>query len=561
MALRLSGFGRFPSRISKVKCLRLLSSQQLPPNEPFTNFEDPIVRERLNEALARVNGQVEDIPIVIGGQEFRTNDVKYQVSPYDHQKKVAKYHYADKALIEKAIENSLSNRERWEKMPFSQRGPIFMRAAELMATKYRYDMLATTMVGQAKTPIQADIDAVAESIDFLKFNHHYARDIYEGPALHQPKTVMNHVEYRGLEGFIAAISPFNFTAIGVNLAGSPAMGGNVVLWKPSDTAMLSGWLVYKILRESGLPDGIIQFVPCDGPLFGDVITNSPDLAGISFTGSSKTFKNIWKSVGNGIENYKTFPRLVGECGGKNLHFIHESADVDTVVNGTILSSFEFGGQKCSACSRLYVPDTLWPQIKEKLVNIMGQLKLGNPEEYSTYLSAVIDERSFDKISSYIDYARNSPQEEIVAGGKCDKSVGYFVEPTLIETKDPNSKLLNEEIFGPVLTAFVYPASEYKEYMKLASTTSPYGLTGSIFAKNRNVIEDACEIFKQSAGNFYINDKSTGSVVGQQPFGGARASGTNDKAGMNTYMLKWLSPRSIKESLVHINNWRYPCMDS
>jgi len=346
----------------------------------------------------------------------------------------------------------------------------------------------------------------------------------------------------------------------VNLAGTPALGGNVVLWKPSDGAMLSGWLVYKILMESGLPEGVIQFISCDGPLFGDVITNSPDLAGISFTGSSKTFKHLWKSVGNGIDRYKTFPRLIGECGGKNFHFIHESADIDSVVNGTMLSSFEFGGQKCSACSRLYVPDTIWPQVKEKLVEAIKLVKVGNAEETSTFLSAVTDEKAFDKIASYIDYAKSSSTEKIIVGGKYDKNIGYFIEPTLVETTDANSKLLNEEIFGPVLTVFVYPAKEYKEYMKIVSKTSSYGLTGSIFSGRREVIEEACDIFRQSAGNLYINDKSTGSVVGQQPFGGARASGTNDKAGMNTYILKWLSPRSIKENLVFIDNWRYPYMD-
>eukprot|EP00794_Sanderia_malayensis_P015177 gene15177-16739_t len=516
----------------------------MPPNEPATDFTDPRVREQLNEALSRVTSHIEDIPIVIGGKDFRTAEHRYQVSPYDHKKRIAKYHYADKTLIENAIENALINREKWEKMPFDQRGPIFMRAAELMKTKYRYEMLACTMVGQAKTAIQADIDAVAESIDFLKFNHYYAQEIYKGPKLHQCNDVMNHVMYRGLEGFVAAISPFNFTAIGVNLAGTPVMAGNVVVWKPSDTAMLSAWLVYKIFMESGMPDGVVQFLPCDGPLFGDVMSKSPDLAGVSFTGSSKTFKHIWKTIGNNIDNYKTFPRLIG----------------DSVVNGTLRSAFEFSGQKCSACSRLYVPDSLWPQIKSKLIQKMEQMKLGNPEEHSTFVSAVIDQVSFNKISGYIEHAKHSNEVEIIMGGKCDDSTGYYVEPTLIETMDPKDKLMKEEIFGPVLTTYVYPAKHYKETMKMASETSPYGLTGSIFSANRHVVEEACDVFRQSAGNFYINDKSTGSVVGQQPFGGARASGTNDKAGMNTYILKWMSARSVKETLTNLTEFKYKYME-
>jgi len=370
---------------------------------------------------------------------------------------------------------------------------------------------------------------------------------------------LNSVTWRGLEGFVAAISPFNFSAIGGNLASAPAMMGNVVLWKPSDTAILSNYHFYKILQESGIPDGVIQFVPADGPTFGDVIASNPELAGITFTGSSKTFKTIWKSVGNNIDNFKTFPKIVGEAGGKNYHFVHETADIDSVVNGTIRSSFEYQGQKCSACSRVYVPDTLWPEIKEKLVNEISKLKMGPAEDYSTFLSAVIDQTSFNKVKSFVDYAKESSDFEILAGGTCDDSVGYFVEPTLVQAHDPKGKLMEEEIFGPVCTVYVYPADKVDETLDLINETSPYALTGAIFARDREVINHVSEKLRHSAGNFYINDKSTGSVVAMQPFGGARGSGTNDKAGMLTYLQKWTSPQSVKESFSPLPHWSYPYM--
>jgi len=537
----------------------IVSSPLLPPNEGPTDFCDEHVKSKLNEALEKVKSTCEDVPIVIGGTEYRTENVKYQVSPHNHAHKVAKYYHADKALLEKSIENALINRSKWENMSYDSRSRIIMRAASLVATKYRYEGLATVMLGQSKTAMQADIDAIAELVDFLKFNVTFGNMIMDSPPLNQVDNVLNSVTWRGLEGFVAAISPFNFSAIGGNLASAPAMMGNVVLWKPSDTAILSNYHFYKILQESGIPDGVIQFVPADGPTFGDVIASNPELAGITFTGSSKTFKTIWKSVCNNIDNFKTFPKIVGEAGGKNYHFVHETADIDSVVYGTIRSSFEYQGQKCSACSRVYVPDTLWPEIKEKLVNEISKLKMGPAEDYSTFLSAVIDQTSFNKVKSFVDYAKESSDFEILAGGTCDDSVGYFVEPTLVQAHDPKGKLMEEEIFGPVCTVYVYPADKVDETLDLINETSPYALTGAIFARDREVINHVSEKLRHSAGNFYINDKSTGSVVAMQPFGGARGSGTNDKAGMLTYLQKWTSPQSIKESFSPLPHWSYPYM--
>lgn len=531
----------------------------LPLNEPATDFTNDQVTQKLQEAVGRISKSCEDIPIVIGGQEFKTSDVKYQVSPYDHQNKIAKFYYADKDLIEKAIENALINRQKWENMSYDARSRILSRAASLIATKYRYESLATCMVGQGKTAIQADIDCVAELVDFLRFNVDYGKMIHQSPPLHQPDNIINSVTWRGLEGFVAAISPFNFSAIGAHLASAPTMMGNVVLWKPSDTAVLSNYHFYKVMQEAGLPDGVVQFVPADGPTFGDVIKNNPDLAGITFTGSSRTFRTIWKNIGESIDNFKTFPKIVGECGGKNYHFVHEEADIDSVVNGTIRSAFEYSGQKCSACSRVYVPENLWPEIKEKLIAEIGKLKLGRGDDYSSFLSAVIDQTSFNKIKSYIEHASASAEYEVLAGGKCDDSVGYFVEPTLVLSHDPRGKLMSEEIFGPVCTGYVYSPDKVDSALDLVNTTSPYGLTGSVFSQNREFLEYASNKLRHTAGNFYVNDKSTGSVVAQQPFGGARGSGTNDKAGMLTYLQKWTSPQAIKESLAPLPHWSYPYM--
>ncbi|XP_040279109.1 delta-1-pyrroline-5-carboxylate dehydrogenase, mitochondrial isoform X1 [Bufo bufo] len=529
-------------------------------NEPILEFKHGSPeRAALQKALQDLKGKTEEIPCVVGGEEVWTKDVRYQLSPFNHSHKVAKYCYADKDLLNRAINAALSARKEWDLKPVEDRAQIFFKAADLISGPRRAEVLAKTMVGQGKTVIQAEIDAAPELIDFFRFNAKFALQLQHEQPISVPIST-NTMVYRGLEGFVAAVSPFNFTAIGGNLAGAPALMGNVVLWKPSDTAMLSNYAVYKILLEAGLPPNIIQFVPADGPVFGDTVTSSEHLSGINFTGSVPTFRRLWKQVSENLERYRTFPRLAGECGGKNFHFVHKSADVESAVNGVIRSAFEYSGQKCSACSRLYVPDSLWPQIKARLMEEHGKIKVGNPaDDFSTFMSAVIDEKSFRRIQGWIKHARGSPNLTVLAGGKCDDSVGYFVEPTIIESKDPKEKIMSEEIFGPVLTLYVYPENKYKEVLQLIDSTSPYALTGAVFAQDKNAVQEATAALRNAAGNFYINDKSTGAVVAQQPFGGSRASGTNDKPGGPHYILRWTSPQVIKETHVPLNEWQYPYM--
>ncbi|XP_048470926.1 delta-1-pyrroline-5-carboxylate dehydrogenase, mitochondrial isoform X2 [Rhincodon typus] len=530
-------------------------------NEPVLEFKQgSSERQALQEALNEQKGQTLEVPCVVGGEPVWTNDIQYQLCPFSHSHKVAKFCYADKDLINKAINAALSAHREWDLKPVADRAQIFFKAADLISGSRRAELLSRTMIGQGKTVIQAEIDAAAELIDFFRFNAKHAVELqHEQPISEPPST--NSTLYRSLEGFVAAVSPFNFTAIGGNLAGAPALMGNVVVWKPSDTAMAASYTVYEILLESGLPPNVIQFVPSDGPLFGETITESEHLAGINFTGSVPTFKHLWKLVSQKLDKYRTFPRLSGECGGKNFHFVHKSADIGSVVNGTIRSAFEYGGQKCSACSRMYVPDSLWPEIKKNLLEEQKKIKVGNPaDDFETFFSAVIDNKSFARIKKWIEHAQSSPNLTIISGGKCDDKIGYFVEPSIIETKDPQDPIMKEEIFGPVVTVYVYPENKYQEILHLIDTSTPYGLTGSVFAQDKNVIAEASKILRYSAGNFYINDKSTGSVVGQQPFGGARISGTNDKAGGPHYILRWTSPQSVKETHVPLTKWRYPYMD-
>lgn len=546
--------------VFRSQALRILGTRSiaLPPNEPPTNLDrNNVDLKELKAEIERVQNETVEIPCIVGGKEIYTGNTRYQVAPYNHSLKIAKYHMATEEVVKEAIDSAMAARKEWERTPHEHRAAIFQKVADLITGKYRIQSLAATMVGQAKTAFEADIDCIQEVADFYRFGIHYAKELYEGPELHQPRGVINRVTYRGLEGFIAAISPFNFTAIGGNLAGTPAIVGNVVLWKPASTAILACYGVYKIFQEAGVPDGVVNFIPSSGQTFGDSITKSPHLAGINFTGSVETFRYIWKKVAENIDIYRTYPRLVGECGGKNFHFIHASADIDTAVNCTIRSAYGYGGQKCSACSRMYVPESKWGEIKEHLVQKHKELKLGSPEDYDTFVSAVIDDKSFKNIKDYIDYAKSSQDLSIVAGGKCDDSVGYFIEPTIIETKKPDDKLMNEEIFGPVLSVYVYPDQKYKETLELVDKTSPFALTGAVFGKDRHFIQEASDILKDATGNFYINDKSTGSVVGQQPFGGARLSGTNDKAGSSHYIMRWVSPQSIKETVVPVDDYKYP----
>lgn len=545
----------FRSQACRILGVRSLS---LPPNEPPTNLErNSADLQKLKAEIQRVQNETVEIPCIVGGKEVLTGNTHYQVAPYNHSLKIAKYHMATEEVIRDAIDSATEARKEWDRTPHEHRAAIFQKVADLITGKYRIQSLAATMVGQAKTAFEADIDCVQEIADFYRFGVHYAKGLYEGPELHQPRGVINRLIYRGLEGFVAAISPFNFTAIGGNLAGTPAIVGNVVLWKPASTSILSCYLVQKIFQEAGVPDGVVNFLPSAGQTFGDTITSSPHLAGINFTGSVETFRHIWKKVAENIDVYRTFPRLTGECGGKNFHFIHTSADIDTAVNCTMRAAYGYGGQKCSACSRLYVPESLWGKVKEGLIEKQKEMKLGSPEDFDTFVSAVIDDKSFNTIKGYIDYAKANPDLSIVAGGKCDNSVGYFIEPTIIETKKPDDKIMNEEIFGPVLTVYVYPDAKYRETLNLVDKTSPFGLTGAVFGKDRHFIQEASDVLKDAAGNFYINDKSTGSIVGQQPFGGARLSGTNDKAGSSHYIMRWVSPQSIKETMLPVDDYKYP----
>ncbi|XP_018561556.1 delta-1-pyrroline-5-carboxylate dehydrogenase, mitochondrial [Anoplophora glabripennis] len=530
-------------------------------NEPVLEYlKGSKEQKELSASLSETACNTEDVPIVIGDKEYRTNDVRYQVMPHDHQKKIAKFYYADTNLLKKAIDTATEAQKEWDQVPISERLRIWEKAASLMAGKYRAKLNSTTMLGQAKTIIQAEIDSAAELIDFFRFNAYFLKEATKyQPISENPKITKNSMRYRGVDGFIAAVSPFNFTAIGGNLSYTPALMGNAVLWKPSDTALLSNWTIFKVCQEAGVPPGVVNFVPADGPVFGNTITASPNLAGINFTGSVPTFSTLWRQVGQNINIYRNFPRLIGECGGKNYHFVHPSADVMTVVKGTIRSAFEFCGQKCSACSRMYVCESLWPKIKEGLLEKLCDLKIGDPTDVKTFTSAVIDKKAFDRIKGYIEHAKCSNNLEIIGGGKCDDSVGYYIEPTIVQTEDPKDRIMTEEIFGPLLTIYVYPDCKLEETLDLVGTTTPFALTGAIFGQDENWLRCALEELKMSAGNFYINDKSTGSVVGQQPFGGARMSGTNDKAGGPHYLLRWGNPQAIKETFVPLTEIEYPYM--
>ena len=537
-------------------------------NEPIFDYKrDSSERNNLTQKLVEFTSlqsgdkreALFDVPIVIGDKEIRTNSVKYQVAPFEHSLKLARFYHADKNLVNEAIENSLSVRADWESTSLEARAEIFLKAADILANKKRADILASTMLGQGKTVYQAEIDAACELVDFLRFNVQFLGEMLKYKPLDVGTHTLNNMQLRGLEGFVAAIAPFNFTAIGGNLSTAPALMGNVVIWKPSDTAVISSYMFYKILREAGLPAGVINFIPSDGPVFGESITQSPDLAAINFTGSVPTFRWLWKNVGKNLELYKTFPRLSGECGGKNFHLVHESADISSVAYASIRSAFEYSGQKCSACSRIYVPESKWPQLREQLISIMNELKIDSPLNLDTFTSAVIDEKSFDRIKNYIDYGKSNPNVKLVAGGKCDKTMGYYIHPTLFETNDPHDKLMKEEIFGPVLTAYVYKDKDYENVVKLVDSSTPYALTGSIFCKDERVLKETKLQLRQSCGNLYINDKSTGAVVNQQPFGGARLSGTNDKPGGPNYLTKWCSPLSVKEFLLPQNSYKHTSM--
>ncbi|MDH6358730.1 L-glutamate gamma-semialdehyde dehydrogenase [Parabacteroides sp. PF5-9] len=528
-----------------------------PGNEPVKSYAPGSNdKQLLKGALAQLSSEEWDIPLIIGGKEVRTGNTGKVVMPHNHKHVLATYHKAGEKEVQMAIDAAMKAHKEWSELPWLERASVMLRVAELFATKYRYLLNASVMLGQSKSPYQAEIDAPCELIDFLRYSAFYAGQIYADQP-YSDKGLLNRMEYRALEGFVFSLSPFNFTSIASNLNMGPAMMGNVAVWKPSTTAIHSNYLLMKVFQEAGLPDGVVNFIPGQGSLIGKVITASPDLAGFHFTGSTATFNTLWRQMGNNLETYKSYPKIVGETGGKNFIFVHPSSPTLEVATAIVRGAFEYQGQKCSAGSRAYIPKSLWKAIKEQVGDMLKEIKMGDPQDFSNFFNAVIDEPSFDNIMGYIDYAKQATDAEIIFGGKGDKSVGYFIEPTVIQTTNPLFKSMTEEIFGPVITIYVYEDDKYEEALELCDRTSPYGLTGSIFAKDRYAIQTAFDKLRYSAGNFYINDKPTGAVIAQQPFGGSRASGTNDKAGGPLNLTRWTNPRCIKETLVPPTDYGYP----
>ncbi|MHA2272335.1 MAG: L-glutamate gamma-semialdehyde dehydrogenase [Candidatus Hodarchaeales archaeon] len=530
-----------------------------PKNEPILGYlPGSPERRELKAKLSEFKSKKIEVPLIIGGKELKTGNLGQSRVPHDHQHILADYHKATAEEVQQAIEAALEARQIWGEMEWHERAAIFLKMADLLAGPYRSTLNAATMLNQSKNAFQAEIDAVCELVDFLRFNVHYAARIYQEQP-YSPKEQWNRLQYRPLEGFVFAISPFNFTSIAGNLPTAPAIVGNVIVWKPASTAVFSAYYLMKLFQEAGIPPGVINFIPGSGAEVGDPVLNHNSLAGVHFTGSTAVFQGIWRRIGENIANYRNYPRVVGETGGKDFVFAHSSADVNELVTALVRGAFEYAGQKCSAASRTYIPESLWEPVKTKLIATLKDVKTGDIEDFRTLVNAVIDRASFQRIANYIDYARESVESEIIAGGTYDDTVGYFITPTVIHAKDPNHKLMCEEIFGPVLTCYVYPDSQYEETLRLCDQTSPYALTGAIFAKDRQAIATAFRVLKYSAGNFYINDKPTGAVVGQQPFGGGRASGTNDKAGSILNLLRWVSPRTIKENFRPPTEVSYPYM--
>lgn len=528
-----------------------------PKNEPINSYApNTKEREALIAKLTEMRSIVADVPMYIGSEEVRTGNKQALTSPHDHQHILGYYHEGDATHVNQAIDTALAAREAWANLPWENRMAIFLKAADLSATKYRNELNASTMLGQSKNAYQAEIDSACEWIDFLRFNVHFATQIYEEQPI-SSDYVWNRLEYRPLEGFVFAVTPFNFTAIAGNLPASASLMGNVVVWKPSPQQIYSANVLMKVLKEAGLPDGVINLIYTDGPLTGDIVFKHPQFAGVHFTGSTKVFQHIWKTIGENIHKYKSYPRIVGETGGKDFVVAHKSADAKALAVGLVRGAFEYQGQKCSAASRAYIPNTLWEKTWEYIQTDLSEIKVGPVEDFSNFVNAVIDEKAFDKITTYIDNAKASDKAKVIAGGNYDKSKGYFIEPTIILTEDPHYTTMCEEIFGPVLTIYVYDADKYEETLDIVNTTSDYALTGAIFAQDRYALEIANKKLVNAAGNFYINDKPTGAVVGQQPFGGARASGTNDKAGSKLNLLRWVSPRTIKETFVSPTEYKYP----
>ncbi|MFY0630254.1 MAG: L-glutamate gamma-semialdehyde dehydrogenase [Flavobacteriaceae bacterium] len=526
-------------------------------NEPVKGYApgSPEREELLATYKTMFNSSI-DVPMHINGEEVRTGNTRNITPPHDHKHVVGQYHTADKSHVDTAISTALATREAWSNVSWMERASIFLKAAELLAGPYRAKMNAATMIAQSKNVHQAEIDAACEMIDFFRFNVEYMTDIFKDQPDSAPG-IWNRVEYRPLEGFVYAITPFNFTSIAANLVAAPALMGNVIVWKPSDHQAYSAQVIVDLFKEAGLPDGVINVVYGDPVMITDTVLASPDFAGLHFTGSTHVFKNLWKQIGNNIHNYKTYPRIVGETGGKDFIWAHSSANPLQVATGITRGSFEYQGQKCSAASRAFIPASIWEEVKGHLITQASEIKIGSPEDPSNYVNAVIHEGSFDKIASFLDAAKTDADVEIIIGGGHDKSVGYFIEPTVIVAKDPMYKTMCTELFGPVMTVYVYEDAEWEASLKLVDESTEYALTGAIFSTDRYIVEKASKALENAAGNFYINDKPTGAVVGQQPFGGARASGTNDKAGSAQNLLRWTSVRLIKETFVTPTDFKYP----
>ena len=534
-------------------------SYPIPVNEPVLSYA-PGSKEKevLKATLAKLKAEQIDVPMYIGNKEVRTNKKIVMHPPHEIAHTLGHFNAGEEKHVHQAIEAALAAKEAWSNMSWESRAGIFLKAADLLATKYRSYINGTTMLGQSKNAYQAEIDAACELIDFLRFNVHFLSEIYKQQPI-SSAGMHNRMEYRPLEGFVLAITPFNFTAIAGNLPASAAMCGNVVVWKPANTQVYSAQMIMRILKEAGLPDGVINLIYVDGPTMGRVCFNHRDFAGVHFTGSTGVFNNMWETIGKNMANYKSYPRIVGETGGKDFVIAHKSADPDVVATALLRGAFEFQGQKCSAASRAYIPSNIAEEVKKKLIAGVKSFKMGSPEDFTNFINAVIDEKSFDNIKRYIDNAKKDEKAEIWAGGKCDRREGYFIQPTIIEAKNPKYVTMCEEIFGPVLTVYIYPANSFEKTLELLDNTSPYALTGAIISNDRNSIELATAKLRNAAGNFYINDKPTGAVVGQQPFGGARASGTNDKAGSILNLYRWLSARTIKETFNPPVDYQYPFM--
>ncbi|MFH1727049.1 MAG: L-glutamate gamma-semialdehyde dehydrogenase [Pseudomonadota bacterium] len=533
-----------------------------PGNEPIFPYNDQDFNKKiLKDHLELMSSKEIEIPLIIAGEEIKTGKTATNVMPHNHKHVLCTYHQATAKEINMAIKASMEAKKSWEKMAWQDRASIFLRAAELLANKYRPILNAATMLGQSKNVYQAEIDSACELIDFWRFNPKYMEKLYAEQPPISPVGMWNRVEARALEGFIFAITPFNFTSIAGNLPTAPAMMGNTVVWKPASSAVYSAYYIMQILKEAGLPDGVINFIPCRGSDMGNTVVTNPDFAGVHFTGSTEVFQGIWKDVGLNIDKFKTYPRIVGETGGKDFIFAHKSADEAVVQTAMVRGAFEYQGQKCSAASRAYIPESIWNNIKSGFLSDVESLKMGDVMDFRNFVNAVIDKSAFKNITSYIDYAKNDPDSEIIAGGEYDDSVGYFIKPTVILAKKPDTKTMQEEIFGPVLTLYVYNDADFEKTLDICDNTSPYALTGAILANEREAINIAYDKLTHAAGNFYINDKPTGAVVGQQPFGGSRASGTNDKAGSMLNLQRWVSQRTVKENFNPPTSYEYPFMEA